>query len=337
MGCMSDCVPEPRCAPPGGGPSSGRSGRDLTAAPGPGQRPGRLGRHGAGQRTGPPAPSAAPAPGVPKARLVATLAARGVDWIEDPSNRGPPKREDPPGASWLPDLAREGLTPARLAATAGRLGRAREALGQGLAALLARSVALDPAGFAWLDAEALGRAPRGQAPCAHWPGCSRPSVAAPMGHGWSVWKRLYGRITKRRFPRRHPGRVPASAQAGRRARGARGGLRLFPSRFGRATGCCGTAASRFLSPGRLAGRAGRWSSPPWATRVGATCALRDKPLKKRAFHRPARLALPALWEAGAPVCVPHLDFTMTPRWAGSLENCHFRPKNGLIGTWFRVA
>ena len=96
---------------------------------------------------------------VPKARLVATLRARGQDWIEDPSNRD--RQHARIRLRHLrPVLTREGLTPDRLAATAGRLGQARGALERALAELLARSVALDPAGFAWLDVRALGQSER---------------------------------------------------------------------------------------------------------------------------------------------------------------------------------
>ena len=87
---------------------------------------------------------------LPKARLCATLEARGLAWIEDPSNRDP---------AYARTAARRlltagdggGLSGERLAAAAGHLGRARAALEGTLAALLAESVAVDPAGFAWLE------------------------------------------------------------------------------------------------------------------------------------------------------------------------------------------
>jgi tRNA(Ile)-lysidine synthase len=96
--------------------------------------------------------------GVARARLAATLAARGQAWLDDPSNR------DPTYARvrlrrLAPLLAEEGLTPERLAETSARLGRARAALEGEVAALLARTVWLDPAGLACLDAPALGAAP----------------------------------------------------------------------------------------------------------------------------------------------------------------------------------
>jgi len=95
---------------------------------------------------------------VPRARLGATLAAGGQDWIEDPSNRNSAyARVRLRDSAAL--LAAEGLTGERLAATAGRLGRARAALEAAVAAVLVCAVRLDPAGFAWLDAAALKAAP----------------------------------------------------------------------------------------------------------------------------------------------------------------------------------
>jgi len=89
---------------------------------------------------------------VPRARLRATLIERGQSWVEDPSNA------DPAYArvrvrQLSPILAAEGLSPARLAATAARLGRARASLEREVARAAARLVDLHPAGFAWLAAD----------------------------------------------------------------------------------------------------------------------------------------------------------------------------------------
>ena len=89
---------------------------------------------------------------VPRADLEAMLRARGLDWIEDPSNRnrahGRVRLRQLKAA-----LAREGLTGPRLAATARHLARARAALDGSVAELLARAARPDPAGFLWLDPE----------------------------------------------------------------------------------------------------------------------------------------------------------------------------------------
>ncbi len=95
---------------------------------------------------------------MPKARLVATLRAAGRGWVEDPSNRLESTARGRVRAA-MAALARDGIEPGRLAATAARLGRARQALEQAATALLARAVTIHPAGFLRLDAAALVAAP----------------------------------------------------------------------------------------------------------------------------------------------------------------------------------
>jgi tRNA(Ile)-lysidine synthase len=64
---------------------------------------------------------------VPKARLVATLLAEGIGWSEDPMNADPAfARARLRHASGV--LAGEGLTPARLATFAHRMGRVEDAI-----------------------------------------------------------------------------------------------------------------------------------------------------------------------------------------------------------------
>ncbi len=86
---------------------------------------------------------------VPRARLETTLRLRGQEWIDDPSNRS-----DAFARVRLRrlagDLAAEGLTAERLAATAGRLSRAQAAIDAMVAEAAASHVDLDPAGYARL-------------------------------------------------------------------------------------------------------------------------------------------------------------------------------------------
>jgi tRNA(Ile)-lysidine synthase len=94
----------------------------------------------------------------PKARLVATAAAFGLTWHDDPSNtatafaRGRLRRT-------TEALGREGLTPRGLAETARRLGAARAALDTATATLLGHAATVDPSGFIWLAPEPLAAAP----------------------------------------------------------------------------------------------------------------------------------------------------------------------------------
>lgn len=95
---------------------------------------------------------------VPRARLKATLEEFSQEFVEDPMNRDPAYARARIRAA-RDTLAAEGLTPERLAATAARLARARAALETLVSDCLARAVALDPRGFAWLDGAALRAAP----------------------------------------------------------------------------------------------------------------------------------------------------------------------------------
>ena len=60
-------------------------------------------------------------------------------------------------------------------------------------------------------------------------------------------------------------------------------------------------------------------------------------IERSRFPSPALLSLPALWVAGEPVSVPHLGISPSGEDGVGLKKCTFRPKNGLIGTWFTVA
>ncbi|MGE5505530.1 MAG: tRNA lysidine(34) synthetase TilS [Actinomycetota bacterium] len=83
--------------------------------------------------------------GVPRARLAATVA--DLPTVDDPSNRSDAFSRARL-RQLMPALAAEGLSPRRLAATAGRMGRARAALEHACATVAARTVELHPAGFA---------------------------------------------------------------------------------------------------------------------------------------------------------------------------------------------
>lgn len=95
---------------------------------------------------------------VPRAALEATLRGRGQPWIDDPSNRDPAYARVRLRRS-ADLLAAEGLTAERLAATAARLGRARQAIEDAADALLAGAVVIDPRGWAHLDPVPLRAAP----------------------------------------------------------------------------------------------------------------------------------------------------------------------------------
>ncbi|MBK1841358.1 tRNA lysidine(34) synthetase TilS [Azospirillum sp. YIM B02556] len=91
-------------------------------------------------------------------RLLATCRAEGVEWIEDPSNRNPRfARARLRAARDL--LGGEGLDGARLGEVARRAGRARAALEQATAVLLAEIATVHPEGWIALAPAPLFAAP----------------------------------------------------------------------------------------------------------------------------------------------------------------------------------
>lgn len=95
---------------------------------------------------------------VPRSSLEAFLTARHQPWISDPSNDNPAfaRVRLRQGAALLAD---EGLDASRLAATASRLGRARQAIEAAAEVLFAEAGEIDPRGWAWLDVAAVRKAP----------------------------------------------------------------------------------------------------------------------------------------------------------------------------------
>ncbi len=94
--------------------------------------------------------------GVARTRLRAALAARGQDWIEDPSNRDDRFARIRVRRA----LAAAGAGHAEaIASAASELGRFRARQEQAIAGLLARAVGLFPEGYALLDPAVLAEAP----------------------------------------------------------------------------------------------------------------------------------------------------------------------------------
>jgi tRNA(Ile)-lysidine synthase len=95
---------------------------------------------------------------MPKARLVATLAAAGVGWAEDPSNRDE-RFERARMRANHEALAQLGLAPEALARSARRLGRARTALDDAAQEFLSTNGAMSEAGYCLVERAALIAAP----------------------------------------------------------------------------------------------------------------------------------------------------------------------------------
>ncbi len=281
--------------------------------------------------------------GLPKARLEATLRARGLSWIEDPTNRDS-GQDRARLRRLLPALARECLTAARLATTAEHLGRARAALEHQLARLLVRAVTLDPAGFAWVD--------------------PAPLVAAPAELGLRALARVLITVGGAEYgPRlesleRLHGRISAGLTAGATLGGCRVLLRrgrllvvrearnlpvirlnsgqklLWDGRFEvalRRAGGRGAAMGLELEL-ELGPLGGPWGDAGWAeVRAAAPAAVAAR------VPAPARAALPALRDRRGVLAVPHLSYRRPDSAATWLKSCRFRPKNVLIISAFTVA
>ena len=276
--------------------------------------------------------------GVPKAALAATLKARGLAWIEDPSNRD--ERHARVRLRRLaPALSAEGLTAARLAATAGRLGRARRALEGQVAALLLGAVRLRPAGYAELEPRPLASAPDELALRA------LARLIRVLG-GQDYAPRL------ERLERLLRGLREGLAQGG--VRGATlGGCRLVPRGGARpyllAVRETRGLESLSLTPGRAALWDGRYEiAVPRAAgrpglRVGALgrsdlgrSDLGASKALAKALPAAARPALPALSDAEGLLAVPHLGYRR-PGLDGQITvKCRFTPKNGLFPMAFTV-
>jgi tRNA(Ile)-lysidine synthase len=278
--------------------------------------------------------------GLPKARLEATLRARGLNWVEDPTNRDPAQARVRL-RHLLPEIAREGLTAARLAATARHLGRARAAFEHELARLLVRTVYLDPAGFAWLDPE--------------------PLVAAPAELGLRALARVLTTLGGAEYGPRLESleRLHSRISAGLTVGATLGGCRVLPRR-GRllvvrearnlpALRLC--AGQNLLWDGRfvvalprVAGRrvSGRRSAVelelgPLGT-TGWTEVRAAAPACARGrIPAPARAALPALRDAKGVLTVPHLGYQRPDSGASRVKLCRYRPRYPLILSAFTVA
>jgi tRNA(Ile)-lysidine synthase len=274
--------------------------------------------------------------GVAKADLVATLNVIGQDWIEDPTNRDLAFARSRLRAL-MPTLERAGLDADALAATAARYGRARAALEESTARLLAQCAALHPAGYARMDRARLLAAPAeiGVRALARalvviggrvYPPRAEPleRLYAGLGAGGNAVRTLAGcRIEGRgdevlvcRELRRPPARVLVAPAT-----------RLFwDGRFVIALGARAPAAGpAFVGP---------LGDEGWAA------VVKDRPeVRATALPWPARLALPALWSADQVIEVPHLGYRRDGGGApaAAIEAIVFRPRQALSGVGFFVS
>jgi tRNA(Ile)-lysidine synthase len=247
---------------------------------------------------------------VPRSRLRATLKARGIPWVEDPSNISP-DFERPRLRAARDQLDAFGLTAEKLALSASRLRRVRNAVEQVVDQFCdpaAGAVAVDPLGFVTMDRvrlraleaeialRALGRATTAcggspePVPLAKLEGVAAVLQSAREGR-WTLARAMITATGSMVTIEREPGRqAPAAIQvhAGERA--------LWDGRFRIEVGNAGPAgAAEVRACGEHLARELLDRHPPPA-RV---------PLRVAAL-------LPSFWFAGKLVAVPSLEFWDAP-------------------------
>lgn len=283
--------------------------------------------------------------GMPRAELKALLQAASQTWVEDPANRDPRHAR----VRWrdrLPELAAEGLTPGRLAATATRLGRVREVLDAQVARCLAEAVSLSPLGYVWVDPVRLACAPDevalrtlarvlmtvGTAP--HTPRLAQLERvhAAIRGAGGVPARTLAGcRILRIRDA------VLVSREWSARERGmdadhgmvlAPGAALLWDRRFllRRTAAQGGPAGPREAGDHATdAGGAG-WAVRPLGAAYGQAARPTALAARLASVPWPVRPTLPALCDLEGVVGVPHLHWWRDPSVAGAVSAVYLPPR-----------
>ncbi|MEJ1158142.1 tRNA lysidine(34) synthetase TilS [Prosthecomicrobium sp. N25] len=254
---------------------------------------------------------------VPKARLVATLEARGETWAEDPSNRDPRFRRAETRRI-LAALAPLGLDVRALSETAARMARAAAAIDATVDALLAGAASLRPGGYVRLDHEA-------------W-------MAAPAEVRLRALARLIRTVAPGPYPPRlarleeleqalrAAGDLPGRTLGGARVVGEGGAVWLFRE-FGR-----GGAPALDLAPGASALWDGRFdlvlsSEAPEPVHVAPAPPALVRRLRP-AIRGPERLALatlPAFFRNGAVAAVPALG-----HWTNALSPAHLSVRPAAV-------
>lgn len=257
------------------------------------------------------------------ARLRATVAAFGEDWIDEASNADN-RFERVRVRRALPALAAAGASVPALVALATRMGRARTVLDAAASDLLGACVRLDPAGYAVLDRARLAAAP------------DEVSIRALGRVVAAVGGRAYG-PSPEKLERLHA-RVVAEAGAGtlggcravavgerlvvcREVRGLPGPLDVAGDRELRWDG-------RFVLTIRGADAGGVRLAPLGAGGWREVAATMPEAARS-AVPVPVRPTLPALFDAAGVTSVPHVGFRRAGPPAPAIVGCAFRPRKTL--------
>lgn len=275
---------------------------------------------------------------IPKARLRATLRARGEPWVEDPSNVDPAFARTHLRMQ-APAFAAAGLTARRLAGMAHALGRARSALEVSVSELLAVTVSVHPAGFCRVDPEPFRAAPDAVA--------RRALVRVLLCIGGGIYPPRGARLERLHVALRDGGLARGRTLAGCRILPHREGLlfcreaaaaktemtlesgtsSMWDGRFLVRAECPGGAISGQYRVRRL-GRAG------WTAVAAAGTGLR-----KTSVPGAVRPGLPAFFDLDGVAAVPHLGYVRTafrgPR--RRVFTAEFRPAQALGPPTFALA
>jgi tRNA(Ile)-lysidine synthase len=269
---------------------------------------------------------------IARVRLAATLRSAGQAWIDDPSNENTAhariRLRRLQGA-----LEAEGLTAARLMRTARHIAAARASSEAQVAALLARTARLHPAGFCEIDCAVLLQAP----------------AATALRALSSVLQTIGGTAYPPRFERLERLYHALASGAGFTLAGCRilrqraspfwlvcrepaaigGAIRVAPGQIGVWDG-------RFTIA-RAGGRARRGGAPFTVRQLGAIGAgalAGDGPARR--IPSPAMASLPALWDGRKLVAVPPIGPVSATLGARQTFICHFSPPEPLAGASFAV-
>ncbi len=269
--------------------------------------------------------------GVPKARLIATLRARGVSWFEDPSNRSAAHRRSQL-RSLLAGLQDAGVPAERFTAAAASFGAARRALEGEVERLCAESMTVYASGYAWLDPGPLRRAPR-EVACQALAALLRSISGADYPPRGARLESLLARVLD--------GLDSGATLAGCRILPRKQGLLVC--REASAIASCPIEAGReVLWDGRF--RIG-YHGPPlpetwlgpltaegWRAAAQAAPSLRDV-----AIPGVVRPSLPALRAGSELLALPSLGWFRRDLRPDPPVSCSFTPKNPLTGAPFTVA
>jgi tRNA(Ile)-lysidine synthase len=255
--------------------------------------------------------------GFSRDRLVAVLNAIGQPFISDPSNRNPAFERTRLRDAGLPDID------ARLADIAG-FGHQRIVRERARERLLARGVALHPAGFAVLDPALLAAAP---------PPVAEAALAALARTIGAARYPIRGeRIARLRAALTGPG-FAGHTIGGCRFVAWRGRVLVFRELAAAAPAQTLHPGGRLLWDRRFAVALPGAAAAP--VRVGYLAA-RVSELKRRPRNLPRLLhaVLPAVWDDAGLLAVPHLGHRRGPASAG--PRLLFRPLIPLIRAAFTV-